>query len=71
MVIMSSTKIDGNEIKHRLGQKGMNLVSFAEKYHFQYRMVSDVVRGINRGNYGKGRDVLDKIHEVLASDEGD
>ena len=68
---MNAEKIDGNDIKHRLGQKGMNLTSFAKKYDFKYRLVSDVVRGMNLGKYGKGREILEKLHEVIDKDKED
>jgi len=67
---MKATKIDGNDIKHKLGKKGLNLTSFSEQYGFNYRLVSDVVRGLNRGGYGKGRDILEKLLEVTSEGEG-
>lgn len=65
---MKATKIDGNDIKHRLGQKGLNLTSFSKQYGFKYRLVSDVVRGMNLGKYGKGREIMEKLNEVIAED---
>jgi len=65
---MKATKIDGNDIKHRLGQKGMNLTTFSEQFGFRYRLVSDVVRGMNLGKYGKDREILEKLNEVIAED---
>ena len=49
------------EIKHRLHQQGKTLKSFAKEHGFAYRTVSDVVRGIRRGNYGQGREVRIKL----------
>jgi gp16 family phage-associated protein len=68
-VIMNDMKRDGNDIKHLLGQKELNLKKFSELYGFKYRLVSDVVRGTNLGKYGKGREILEKLNEVLASDK--
>jgi gp16 family phage-associated protein len=48
---------NGNEIKHRLRQQGHTLKSWSEAHGFKYRDVSEVVRGIRRGNYGAGRDI--------------
>jgi len=50
-----------NAIKHNLRKDGMTLKSFAEKHGFNYRTVSDVVRGIRRGYYGECRDVAEKL----------
>ncbi len=46
-----------NEIKHRLREDGKTLRSFAKENGFKYRTVSDVVRGIRKGNFGEGRKV--------------
>lgn len=50
-----------NEIKHRLRRQGKTLKDFARENGFQYRTVSDVVRGLRRGNYGEGREVRIKL----------
>lgn len=46
-----------NQIKHRLRQQGKTLKSFAEEHGFKYRTVSDVVRGLRKGNFGECREV--------------
>lgn len=66
---MNARKIDGNDIKHALLQKGMTLKAFAEKYDYSYRLTSEVVRGINKGSYGKGREILEKLREVANEDQ--
>ena len=50
-----------NEIKHRLRQQGMTLKDFAKAHNFQYRTVSEAVRGLRQGNYGEGREVRIKL----------
>lgn len=50
-------KQQSNQIKHRLRQQGMTVKSWAAKHGFKYRDVSDVLRGVRRGNYGAGRDI--------------
>jgi len=50
-----------NQIKHRLRQQGITLKQWAAAHGFQYRTVSDVVRGIRQGNYGEGREVRLKL----------
>ena len=51
------SKAQSNQIKHRLRQQGHTLKSWAEAHQFKYRDVSDVLRGVRRGNYGVGRDI--------------
>lgn len=51
------SKAQSNRIKHSLRQQGHTLKSWAENNGFKYRDVSDVVRGVRRGNYGVGRDI--------------
>ena len=51
------TRQQSNQIKHRLRQQGHTLKSWAEAHQFKYRDVSDVVRGVRRGNFGVGRDI--------------
>jgi gp16 family phage-associated protein len=46
-----------NEIKHRLRQQGKTLKIWAEENGFQYRTVSDTLRGLRKGNFGECRDV--------------
>lgn len=57
-----------DEIKHRLRtQHGMTLKQFCERYGFHYRTASNVLRGINRANYGNGRVVADKLNELVGA----
>ena len=44
-----------------LRQQGKTLKDFARENGFQYRTVSDVVRGLRQGNYGEGREVRLKL----------
>ena len=65
---MTSNQIQGNHIKHQLLiRHQLNLKSFSEKYDFRYVSVSEVVRGINRGNYGQGKLIKDKLIELIGS----
>lgn len=57
-----------DEIKHRLRtQHGMTLKAFAEQYGFPYLLVSHVLRGINRATFGKGREIADKLNELVGA----
>ncbi len=46
-----------NKIKHRLRQEGHTLKSWAAEHGFNYRTVSEVLRGLRKGHFGEGRDV--------------
>ena len=50
-----------NDIKHRLRKEGHTIKSWAEANGFNYRNVSEVLRGNRRGNYGEGRDIRIKL----------
>ncbi len=56
------TKAESNNIKHLLRKQGHTLKSWAETHGFKYRDVSDVVRGVRRGNYGVGRDICLRLN---------
>lgn len=43
--------------KQDLYAKGETLRSFATRHNFNYRTVSEVVRGVNKGLYGQGHRV--------------
>lgn len=45
------------EAKQLLQEKGVTLKQFAAKHNFDYRTVSEVVRGVNKGLYGEGHKV--------------
>ncbi|HRL98358.1 MAG TPA: DNA-binding protein [Acidovorax sp.] len=56
-----TAQLTPNQIKHRLRRQGKILKDFARENGFQYRTVSDVVRGLRQGNYGEGREVRLKL----------
>ena len=56
-----TAQLTPNQIKHRLRQQGKTLKDFARENGFQYRTVSDAVRGLRQGNYGEGREVRLKL----------
>lgn len=51
------TRQQANDIKHRLHQQGTTLKAWAAQRGFKYRAVSEVLRGVRRGNYGVGREI--------------
>lgn len=72
---MTTAKAQSNNIKHQLRmQHNLTLKDFAEQNGFKYRDVSDVSRGLRAGQYGVGREILEKLIALigpLTSDESD
>ena len=46
--------LTGEEAKARVYSMGMTLGEFAKKNGLPYRIVSEVIRGVNKGLYGAG-----------------
>lgn len=66
---MTTAKAHSNNIKHVLRtQHGLTLKDLADQNGWKFRDVSDVVRGIRIGNFGKGRAVADKIKDLTGLD---
>lgn len=55
------TRTQSNDIKHRLRSQGHTVKSWAALHGFAYRDVSDVIRGIRRGYFGKGREIAEAL----------
>ena len=51
----------GEQVKQELWSKGSSLKKWAEQNGYPYRTVSDVVRGINRANFGMGYAIAIKL----------
>jgi gp16 family phage-associated protein len=63
---MTTAKTQSNNIKHRLRtQHQLTLKDFADQNGFKYRDVSDVSRGIRAGNYGVGREIIEKLTSLI------
>ncbi len=66
---MTTAKAHSNNIKHVLRTKhGLTLTDLAEQNSWKFRDVSDIVRGIRSGHFGKGREVAEKIKELTGLD---
>ena len=44
----------GEQAKRKLYQQGITLRQWAKEHNFDYVAVSRVIRGVQKGNYGKG-----------------
>lgn len=51
----------GLEVKRKLHSEGKSLRQWADDNGYPYHLVSNVVRGINRGTFGKGYEVAKKL----------
>jgi len=49
--------LSGTQAKDRLYSRGLTLQQFAKDNGFNYRTVSEVIRGVNKGLYGEGHRV--------------
>ena len=59
----NANKQQANDVKHRLRQEqGLTLKEWGEQNGgYTMRQVSDVIRGVNQANYGKGREIAEKL----------
>ena len=57
MGVKSSQTLTGEQAKERIRKDGFTIKRWAHKRGFDFRLVSDVIRGVNKGNYGKGHEV--------------
>lgn len=53
--------MDGLEAKRKLHAEGKSLRQWADENGYPYHLVSNVVRGINKGTFGKGYEVAQKL----------
>lgn len=53
--------MNGLEVKRRLHAQGKSLRQWADEHGYPYHLVSNVVRGINKGTFGKGYEVAIKL----------
>lgn len=51
---VSDRVLSGKQAKTRVYEMGKTLVQFAEENNLSYRVVSEVIRGVNKGLYGEG-----------------
>ena len=58
------------QVKRQLWSRGTNLKAWAVENGYSYHLVSNVMRGVNRLTYGKGRDIAIKLG-MLIPDEHD
>jgi gp16 family phage-associated protein len=58
------SKEHSNEIKQRLYKRGETLKSWCLANNFKYYTASNVLRGINKANYGEGREVALRLNQL-------
>ncbi|MBU9260527.1 DNA-binding protein [Burkholderia multivorans] len=47
----------GEAVKRKLREQGKTIKEWAEEHGYDYVLVSRVIRGVQKANYGKGHDV--------------
>jgi gp16 family phage-associated protein len=53
--------MNGQQVKRKLWSQGSTLARWAQENGYTARLVSDVVRGVNRATYGKGYEIAVKL----------
>lgn len=51
---VSGGVLSGDDAKKRVYGMGLTLGQFARQHGLSYRVVSEVIRGVNKGLYGEG-----------------
>ncbi|MFC5472554.1 DNA-binding protein [Paraherbaspirillum soli] len=47
----------GEQVKRKLRQQGTTMRQWAHEHGFNYILVSRIIRGVQKGNFGKGHQV--------------
>lgn len=47
----------GEQVKRKLREQGKTLRQWAMEHEFDYILVSRIIRGVQKGNFGKGHEV--------------
>lgn len=47
----------GEQVKRKLRSEGKTIRQWADEQGFSYILVSRVIRGVQRGNFGKGHEI--------------
>ena len=47
----------GEAVKRKLREQGKTIKEWAQEHGYDYVLVSRVIRGVQKANYGKGHDV--------------
>lgn len=50
-----------DDIKHRLHLQNKTLKQWAAENGYPYHTVSNVIRGVNKATFGKGREAAEKL----------
>jgi gp16 family phage-associated protein len=53
--------MNGEEVKRKLRARGITLTAWAKENNFPYPIVSGVIRGVIKGNFGVGHEVAVKL----------
>lgn len=59
--------VNRNQVLHALRASGTNLKKWCEANEYGYRNASNVLRGISRAHFGQGKEIADKLNELVRS----
>ncbi len=57
--------VNRSDVLDALRKDGTNLKGWCEKHKYGYRNASDVLRGINKGTFGQGKEIAEKLNAVV------
>ncbi|CAR51893.1 hypothetical phage protein [Burkholderia cenocepacia J2315] len=57
MVVNCGANMTGEAVKRKLREQGKTIKEWAQEHGYDYVLVSRVIRGVQKANYGKGHDV--------------
>lgn len=57
--------VDRNAVLHALRKQGSSLKEWAADNGYGYKNASNVLRGINRANFGHGREIAEKLNKLV------
>lgn len=57
--------VNRNEVLHTLKKKKTTLKAWCAQEGYGYRNASNVLRGISRANFGDGKEIADKLNQMV------
>lgn len=59
--VQGNFNMTGEQVKRKLRSQGKTIKQWAEENGFSYILVSRVIRGVQKGNYGTGHQIAVKL----------
>jgi gp16 family phage-associated protein len=61
--------VDRNKALHALRLQKTTLKQWCEQQGYGYRNASNVLRGLSRAHFGMGKEIADKLNDLVRSQE--